>query len=115
MTLFLQVEPETNVDTRSVVVRTNRSKPWGWGDDDGSSIGCVVQRGIGAVVVAIAVLHSAFVALPVPLVVGLLFLVGVVMAIVVGLGSGTSTDSGDSNQKRSNAETLSKRHSQSFD
>ena len=51
----------------------------------------------------------------VPPFVALLFFVGAVMVIVVGLGSGADTDASYSNQNLSNAETLSKRHGREFD
>ena len=38
-----------------------------------------------------------------------------VIVIAMGLSSGADPEASYSNQKRSNAETLSKRHSQSFD
>ena len=96
------------------MIGVNRNHPGCWGDDNASAHGCE-HRDIGAVVRAIAVLHSVFVALPVSLVVGLLFLVGVVMVIAMGLSSGADADASDRNQKRSNAETLGKRHGRAFD
>ena len=108
MTRCLEMEPVPNVDACPGVVGMNRCKPSPPADGD-------IDRRVGAVVGAIALLHRTLVALPVPLVVSLLLLVMVVMVIVVGLSSGAHADAPDGNQKRSSAETLSKRHGRTFD
>ena len=68
------------------------------------------HTGTHAVIGPIRVFDFFSVALPIALVVGLLSFVGVVMVIVIamGLSGGADTDASDSNQKRSNAETLGK-------
>tara|TARA_B100000674_G_scaffold260908_1_gene215105 strand:+ start:223 stop:501 length:279 start_codon:yes stop_codon:yes gene_type:complete len=92
-----------------VVKGVNRNHPGSWGNDHTSAHGCV-HRDISAVMGPIRVLDCSFEALPIALVVGLLSFVGVVMVIVIamGLSGGADTDASDSNQKRSNAETLGK-------
>ena len=89
----------------------SRNYPGCWGDDHTSAHGCV-HRDISAVIGPIRVLDCFSEALLVALVVGLLSFVGVVMVIVIamGLSGGAATDASDSNQKRSNAETLGERH-----
>ena len=83
----------------------NRNHPGSWGHDHTSAHGCV-HRDISAVIGPIRVFDCFSVAL----VVGLLSFVGVVLVIVIamGLSGGADTDASDSNQKRSNAETLGK-------
>ena len=87
----------------------NRNHPGGWGHDHTSAHGCV-HRDICAVIGPIRVFDCFFVAIPIALVVSLLSFVGVVIVIVIamGLSGGADTDASDSNQKRSNAETLGK-------
>ena len=87
----------------------NRNHPGNWGHDHTSAHGCV-HRDICAVIGPIRVFDCFFVAIPIALVVSLLSFVGVVMVIVIamGLSGGADTDASDSNQKRSNAETLGK-------
>ena len=87
MTPCLEIEAETNVDACAGVVGMNRCKPSPPADGD-------IDRRVGA----IALIHRTLVALPVPLVVSLLLLVGVVMVIVVGLSSGAHADAPDGNQ-----------------
>ena len=93
------------------MIRVNRSHPGCWGDDHTSAHGCV-HRDISAVIGPIRVLDCFSEAL----VVGLLWFVRVVMVIgiAMGLSGGADTDASDSNQKCSNAETLSKRHGRAF-
>ena len=99
----------------------SRNYPGCWGDDHTSAHGCV-HRDISAVIGPIRVLDCFSEALLVALVVGLLSFVGVVMVMVMvmvigiamGLSGGADTDASDSNQKCSNAETLSKRHGRAF-
>ena len=88
-----------------MVKGVSRNYPGCWGDDHTSPHG-FVPRDIGAVIGPISVLDCFSVAL----VVGLLSFMGVVMVIVIamGLSGGADTDASDSNQKRSNAETLGK-------
>ena len=87
----------------------NRNHPGSWGHDHTSAHGCV-HRDKSAVIGPIRVFDCFSVAIPIALVVGLLSFVGVVMVIVIamGLSGGADTDASDSNQKRSNAETLGK-------
>ena len=94
-----------------MVKGVSRNYPGRWGDDHTSAHGCV-HRDISAVIGPIRVFDCFSVALPIALVVGLLSFVGVVMVIVIamGLSGGAATDASDSNQKRSNAETLGERH-----
>ena len=107
MMLSLQIEPLSNIDVRAVVIRVNRNHLGSWGDDHTSAHGCV-HRDISAVIGPIRVLDCFSEALLVALVVGLLSFVGVVIVIAMCLSGGADTDASDSNQKRSNAETLGK-------
>ena len=88
-----------------MVKGVNRNPPGSWGHDHTSAHGCV-HRDISAVIGPIRVFDCFSVAL----VVRPLSFVGVVMVIVIamGLSGGADTDASDSNQKRSNAETLGK-------
>ena len=107
--LLLKIESKSDVDPGAVVIRVNRNHPGCWGHDDTSAhVG--VHRDIGAVIRAIRVFDCFSIALPVTLVVGLLSFVGVVIVIAMGLSSGADPEASDSNQKRSNAETLGERH-----
>ena len=112
--LLLKIEPKSDVDLGAVVIRVNRNYPGCWGDDHASAYWCV-HREIGAVVRPIRLFDCFSVALPIAIVVGLLSFMGVVMMIAMGLSSGAGTDASDRNQKRSNAETLGKRHGRAFD
>ena len=103
------MEPVPNMEAGSVVMRVNRNHPGCWGHDHTTAHGCV-YRDIGAVIRAIRVFDCFSIALPVALVVGLLSFVGVVIVIAMGLSSGADPEASDSNQKRSNAETLGERH-----
>ena len=109
MTLCLHMKPVSNMDESAVVRRVNRNHPGSWGHDHTSAHGCV-HRDISAVIGPIRVSDCFSIALPIALVVGLLSFVGVVMVILIamGLSGGAHPDASDSNQKRSNAETLGK-------
>jgi len=109
MSTFLQIEAEPDVDARAVVVGMDRCNPRSWCNDDATP-GRGINRRVGAVVGAIGVLDGSFVPLSVPLVVSLLFLVGVVMVITMGLSGRADTDACDRDQKRCSAETLGERH-----
>ena len=111
---LLKIEPKSDVDPGSVVKGVNRNHPGSWGDDHTSAHGCV-HRDISAVIGPIRVFDCFSVALPIGLVEGLLSFVVVVMVIAMGLSGGADTDASDRNQKRSNAETLGKRHGRAFD
>ena len=104
MDLFLQIESNAHFDLSSVVFGSDWCNPpcrcdddrggcdddrGGCDDDPTSNAG--VHRGIGAVVGAIGLLDCLSVSLPVPSVVGLLLLMGVVVT-GVGLGSGADAD-----------------------
>ena len=91
------------------MLRVNRNHPGSWCDDQTSAHGCV-HRDIGAVIGAIRVFDCFSIAIPVALGVGLLTYIGVVIVIAMGLSSGADSEASDSNQKRSNAETLGERH-----
>ena len=111
MTRCLEMEPVLNMDAGAVVMRVNRNHPGSWGDDHTSAHGCA-HRDIGAVIGPIRVFDCFSVTLSVAPVVSLPSFMGVVMVIVIamGLSGGAATDASDSNQKRSNAETLGERH-----
>ena len=111
--MSLQVVPNPDIDAVAVLKRMNRNHPRCWGDDYTSAHGCV-HRDISAVIGPIRVFDCFSVALPIGLVEGLLSFVVVVMVIAMGLSGGADTDASDSNQKCSNAETLSKRHGRAF-
>ena len=93
------------------MIRVNRNHPGCWGHDHTTAHGCI-YRDIGAVIRAIRVFDCFSVTLSVAPVVSLPSFMGVVMVIVIamGLSGGAATDASDSNQKRSNAETLDERH-----
>ena len=109
--LLLKIEPKSDVDPGAVVIGVNRNHPGSWGDDHTSAHGCV-HRDISAVIGPIRVFDCFSVTLSVAPVVSLPSFMGVVMVIVIamGLSGGAATDASDSNQKRSNAETLGERH-----
>ena len=94
-----------------MVMGVNRNHPGCWGYDLMSAHGCV-HRDIGAVKGPTRVFDCFSIALVVDL---LSSFMGVVKVIAMGLSSGADIDESDSNQKRSNGETLSKRHSRDFD
>ena len=98
------------------MIRVNRNYPGCWGDDHASAY-WRVYRDIGAVVGPIRLFVCFSIALPIALVVGLLSFMGVVMVMLIAMGltSVAGTDASDRHQKRSNAETLGKRHGRAFD